>query len=72
MKIVEPAVDSIWERRDGTRFRVLIFTPGLGGQCQLQAVVSGRRHWVTSRGLQSKYRWISDPVGEDDIKELEQ
>lgn len=58
-KIIEPAVDSVWEHSNGQRFRVI--AAGMD-HIHLQALATGRRHWVTNQGLQRKYTWIADPI----------
>jgi hypothetical protein len=70
-KIVEPAIHSVWENGDGVRFWVIasIFVSDDNVQHQLQAMVTGRRYWVTGQSLPQKYTWISDPVDGDDDEE---
>ena len=68
-KIVEPAIGSVWEHNDGQRFQVIASISASVGQAdehQLQALATGRRHWVTNQGLQRKYTWISDPADGDE------
>jgi hypothetical protein len=69
-KIIEPAIGSVWEHEGGQRFQVIASISASVGQAeehQLQALATGRRHWVTNQGLlQRKYTWIADPADEDE------
>jgi hypothetical protein len=61
MKLIQPAIDSIWENnKTGAQFRVVL-SLHVKRECLLQATGTGRRHWVTYEGLAKKYTWIMDP-----------
>jgi hypothetical protein len=62
-KLLQPAIGSIWSRKNGDQFEVTLAVHDKKA-CLLRATGSGRRHWVTYEGLAKKYQWISDPKPE--------
>jgi hypothetical protein len=68
-KLLQPAIDSVWARKNGDQFTVVLAIHDKK-QCLLRAAGTGRKHWVTYDGLLRKYEWISDP--KPDVLDLEE